>query len=65
VYAEVLSTPDDEEVRSEADRVVISAPTETVTWTWQDEPDAHWDYVVEVLDRTLAVALAQFTTSLG
>lgn len=65
VYAEVVSTIPSDETPSIPDPAVVSTPTETVTWTWNDSPDALWNSVTEVLDTTLASALAKFTSSLG
>ncbi|MFF0146444.1 Fic/DOC family protein [Amycolatopsis sulphurea] len=65
VYAEILGTDQNEEPSSVAEPVVKSSPTETVTWTWTDSPDAQWTSVTEVLDTTLASALAKFTSGLS
>jgi len=65
VYAEIASTANDEGTRSEAEPVVISTPTETVTWIHTDSPEARWQNVVEVVDTTLASSLATFTAGLG
>ncbi|MFE2755798.1 Fic family protein [Actinosynnema sp. NPDC059335] len=65
VYAEMLTSDSSEEGSSVADPIVESSPTETVTWTWTHSPDDQWENVVEVLDTTLASALAKFTSSLG
>ncbi|TQM83613.1 Fic/DOC family protein [Saccharothrix saharensis] len=65
VYAEMLSSDSSEDGSSVADPIVESSPTETVTWTWTHSPDDQWATVVEVLDTTLASALAKFTSGLG
>jgi Fic family protein len=65
VYAEIMGTDHNDESPSVAEQVVVSSPTETVTWMWEDSPDTQWDSVVEVLDTTLASALASFTNGLG
>ncbi|WP_461122263.1 Fic family protein [Saccharothrix stipae] len=65
VYAEMLSSDSSEDGSSVADPIVESSPTETVTWTWTHSPDDQWTNVVEVLDTTLASALAKFTSGLG
>jgi Fic family protein len=65
VYAEIMGTDHNEESVVVADQVVVSSPTETVTWTWMDQPDTQWTSVAEVLDTTLASALARFTAGLG
>jgi hypothetical protein len=45
--------------------MVVSSPTETVTWTYTAQLDAYWGTVTHVLDGTLAQVLARFTTTLG
>ncbi|WP_007025569.1 Fic family protein [Saccharomonospora iraqiensis] len=65
VYAEILGAENQNDRTSAADVAVVSSPTETVTWMWEDEAETHWENVTEVLDTTLASALAKFTTSLG
>ncbi|GAA4241447.1 hypothetical protein GCM10022254_70310 [Actinomadura meridiana] len=65
VYGEILSRDEDEAAKQDAERVVISSPTETVTWIYSDSPETHWDDVVEVLNASLAAALYKFTSSLG
>ncbi len=65
VYAEIVSSEGEEETRQEAEPLVISTPTESVTWTYTDAPDARWTSVVEILDTTLAAALHRFTSGLG
>jgi len=65
VYAEMLSKDADESTRREAEPLVVSTPTETVTWIYSDTPKARWSSVEEVLDATLAGALHKFTSALG
>lgn len=70
VYAEIpsrgMDSGDEEPDDSPSDgEVVVSSPTESVTWTFTDEPGARWDDVAEVLDTTLAAALHRFTLTLG
>jgi len=65
VYAEILGADQNEELSSVAEPAVVSSPTETVTWTWTDSPDTQWTSVTEVLDTTLASALAKFTSGLS
>lgn len=60
-----MGTDHNEESAAVADPVVVSSPTETVTWTWTDSPDTLWTSVADVLDTTLASALAKFTSGLG
>ncbi|WP_291410824.1 Fic family protein [Actinophytocola sp.] len=65
VYAEIIGTEHNEEAPSVSEPAVVSSPTETVTWTWTDSADAQWANVADVLDATLASALAKFTSGLG
>ncbi|UCM88293.1 Fic family protein [Streptomyces marincola] len=65
VYAEMLDNASDESAKQEAERLLVSSPTETVTWIHSDAPEAHWASVVDVLDTTLAGALHKFTSALG
>lgn len=65
VYAEIMGTDHNEEAPTVAEPVVVSSPTETVTWTWTDSSDTLWTNVADVLDTTLASALAKFTSGLG
>ncbi|MEV6983314.1 Fic family protein [Sphaerisporangium sp. NPDC051017] len=65
VYAEVVGSEGEEEGRQDIEPLVISTPTESVTWTYTDAPGARWESVVEVLDTTLAGALHRFTSGLG
>lgn len=65
-YAEVDAfLVHDDESPGEPEPAVVATPTETVTWTYTEQPDAYWDTVTHVLDSTLAQALARFTTTLG
>lgn len=64
-YAEIMSSRGDDEARPDPHVAVISTPTETVTWAYTDDADSQWDSVAQVLDTTLATALARFTASLG
>lgn len=65
VYAESVESSAEAGAAQEVEPLVISAPTETVTWTYKDAPDHQWDAVVEVLDTTLASALQKFTFGLS
>jgi hypothetical protein len=66
IYAEVLGSEEEEEgTRHEPEPVVISTPTETVTWIYTDSLEARWEDVVTILDATLAAALQKFTAGLG
>lgn len=66
VYADVVGAENNtEEAPAVPPPAVVSSPTETVTWTWTDSADTLWASVVDVLDTTLASALAKFTSGLG
>jgi Fic/DOC family len=65
VYAELMGDEAGEDTRQEAETVLISSPTETVTWTYDDAADSRWQDVVEILDTTLASALHTFMSALG
>ncbi|SFB93604.1 Fic family protein [Streptomyces aidingensis] len=65
VYAEMLGRESGDTFRQEAEPVVVSTPSETVTWIHTDSPESRWDSVEEVLDTTLAAALHTFTSALG
>ncbi|HEX7662130.1 MAG TPA: hypothetical protein VF444_21900 [Pseudonocardiaceae bacterium] len=64
VYAELLlgSPKDDQRYVKE---LVVSTPTETVTWTDQDTAEARWEDVEDILDTTLAAGIQKFMSSLG
>ena len=59
VLAEVIGRDADDA----AELAVVSTPTETVTWTYADEPDSLWENVTDVLDATLTGALLTFTST--
>jgi hypothetical protein len=65
VYAEIIGTDNSDDSPTLPEPVVVSSPTETVTWTWTDSADTLWPSVADVLDTTLAGALAKFTANLG
>ncbi|MFS8522885.1 MAG: Fic family protein [Micromonosporaceae bacterium] len=65
VYGETLGPPAGVEEGPQSDVAVVSTPTETVTWTYTDSVDTSWELVEEVLDATLAQAIARFTVALG
>ncbi|MQS07464.1 Fic family protein [Streptomyces alkaliphilus] len=66
VYAETLGRDAScQGPHQEADTVVVSTPTETVTWIYTDAPETHWENVEAVLDTTLAASLHKFTSGLG
>jgi len=64
VYAEVLSEAG-EEAREIAEEILVSSPTESVTWTFEDNPETHWNSVVELLDESMVAALDRFSASLS
>ncbi|UGQ15655.1 Fic family protein [Yinghuangia sp. ASG 101] len=65
VYAESFAPEPGEVTRQESRPLVVSTPTETVTWIYTDSPESREENVVEVLDATLAAALHKFTSGLG
>ena len=65
VYAEILSAQGGEDANGESEQIVVSAPTETVTWTYRDTAATRWENVERILDQTLAVATARFAEGLG
>lgn len=64
IFAEIIEDSGDE-AQDTAEQIAISSPTESVTWTYSDEIDAHWDRVEELLDTSLAVVLDRFSASLN
>lgn len=64
VYVEVLSDTGDE-TRETAEEILVSSPTESITWTFEDTPESHWDSVVELLDESMVAALDRFSISLS
>lgn len=64
VYAETLGELGDD-TREVAEELIVSSPTESVTWTYEDDLDTHWDSVVELLDESLIAALDRFSTGLS
>ena len=65
VYAESVESSAEAGAGQEVEPLVISAPTETVTWTYGDVVERQWDAVVEILDATLASAIQKFTFGLS
>lgn len=66
VFAEAIPAPG---AREDEETLPIplfeSTPTDSVTLVFSDEPDARWPEVRELIERTLAAALAKFGEQLG
>lgn len=65
VYAELMGDEAGDDTRQDAETVLLSTPTETVTWTYSDNVDTRWQDVTELLDASLAAALHRFVSALG
>ncbi|MER6481324.1 Fic family protein [Streptomyces filamentosus] len=65
VYAELMGDEAGEDTRQEAETVLVSTPTESVTWTYNDDVNTRWQDVTELLDTSLAAALHRFVSALG
>ncbi|MGH3873363.1 MAG: Fic family protein [Pseudonocardiaceae bacterium] len=66
VFAEAvapLQSADDE--RRLPEPLFESTPADSVTLVFSDDPDARWREVCELIDNTLAAALARFAQQLG
>ncbi|MGH3566932.1 MAG: Fic family protein [Pseudonocardia sp.] len=55
----------DGEDRSLPTPILRSTPNDSVTLVFSDEPGARWEEIRELLDRTLAAAVARFAQQLG
>lgn len=66
VFAETV-TPrtSDDDGRPLPTPLLRSTPTDSVTLVFSDDPDERWGEVCELIDRTLAAAVAQFAQQLG
>lgn len=64
IYAEIIEDSGDD-AQETAEQIAISSPTESVTWVYDDNMDAHWDRVVELLDTSLMVVLDRFSSNLS
>ncbi len=66
VFAEALAlrAPEDDD-RPLPTPLLHSAPADSVTVVFSDTPDARWHEVYELVDNTLAAALAGFAQQLG
>ncbi len=64
VFAEVLSGAEDD-VLDPSEPIAISSPTESVTWTFLNEPDDHWERVERLLDDSLVVTLDRYSRGLS
>jgi hypothetical protein len=66
VFAEVVTprTSEDDD-RSLPTPLLRSTPADSVTLVFSDDPEARWVEVCELIDRTLAAAVASFAQQLG
>ncbi len=66
VFAEAVAPlqPEDDERRLPTP-LFESTPADSVTLVFSDDPDARWHEVCELIDNTLAAALASFAQQLG
>lgn len=64
IFAEIVEDSGDE-AQETAEQIAISSPTESVTWTYDDDVNAHWDRVEELLDASLMVVLDRFSANLS
>ncbi len=64
IYAEILNESSDDS-REPAEEIAVSSPTESVTWTYTNNPEDYRDNVTQLLDDSFVVALDRFSTSLG
>ncbi|MGH3937489.1 MAG: Fic family protein [Pseudonocardiaceae bacterium] len=65
VFAESVSPRTLEEDRSLPIPLLRSTPADSVTLAFSDDPDARWPEILELLDSTLAAAVAKFAQQLG
>ncbi|MGH3887236.1 MAG: Fic family protein [Pseudonocardiaceae bacterium] len=66
VFAELVTPrPSEDDERSLPTPLVESTPTNSVTLVFSDDPDARWVEVCELIDNTLAAAVAKFAQQLG
>jgi hypothetical protein len=66
VFAEsVTPRPSEDDERPLPTPLVESTPTDSVTLVFSDDPDARWVEVCELIDNTLAAAVAKFAQRLG
>lgn len=66
VFAEsVTPHPSEDDERPLPTPLLESTPTDSVTLVFSDDPDARWVEVCELIDSTLAAAVAKFAQQLG
>lgn len=66
VFAEsVTPRPSEDDERPLPTPLIESTPTNSVTLVFSDDPDARWVEVCELIDSTLAAAVAKFAQQLG
>ncbi len=65
VFAESLPPRDENDERSLPTPLLRSTPNDSVTLVFSDVPDARWDEIRVLVDRTLAAAVARFAQQLG
>jgi hypothetical protein len=64
IYAEIIEDSGDD-AQDTAEQIAISSPTESVTWAYKDDVDAHWARVEDLLDDSLVVVLNRFSSGLS
>jgi len=65
VFAEALAQHASEDDRSLPTPLLRFTPTDSVTLVFSDDPDARWVEISELIDSTLAAAVARFAQQLG
>lgn len=55
----------DSDDRSVPTPLLRSTPNDSVTLVFSDEPDARWEEIATLIDRTLAAAVARFAQQPG
>ncbi len=66
VFAELVTPrPSEDDERPLPTPLLESTPTDSVTLVFSDDPDARWVEVRELIDNTLAAAVAKFAQQLG
>jgi Fic family protein len=66
MFAEsVAPVPSEEDERPLPTPLFESTPADSVTLVFSDDPDARWREICELIDNTLAAALATFAQQLG
>ncbi len=65
VFAEALAQRASEDDRSLPTPLLRFTPADSVTLVFSDDPDARWVEISELIDNTLAAAVARFAQQLG